>query len=131
MIELKNVTKRYNDLVVLDNITLSLKSGLIGLCGKSGTGKSTLLNIISLLDEEYEGEVYYNSINLKNIKNKEKFRYQNYSYVFQTPILFNLLTVFEACFLSSTLFKILFSLTIILSLVLFINLSYVFCLFNL
>ena len=82
MIELKNVTKRYNDLVVLDNITLSLKSGLIGLCGKSGTGKSTLLNIISLLDEEYEGEVYYNSINLKNIKNKEKFRYQNYSYVF-------------------------------------------------
>lgn len=99
MIELKNVTKRYNDLVVLDNITLSLKSGLIGLCGKSGTGKSTLLNIISLLDEEYEGEVYYNSINLKNIKNKEKFRYQNYSYVFQTPILFNLLTVFDnICF---------------------------------
>ena len=91
MIELKNVTKRYNDLVVLDNITLSLKSGLIGLCGKSGTGKSTLLNIISLLDEEYEGEVYYNSINLKNIKNK--------SYVFQTPILFNLLTVFDnICF---------------------------------
>ncbi len=99
MIELKNVTKRYNDLVVLDNITLSLKSGLIGLCGKSGTGKSTLLNIISLLDEEYEGEVYYNSINLKNIKNKEKFRYQNFSYVFQTPILFNLLTVFDnICF---------------------------------
>ena len=32
MIELKNVTKRYNDLVVLDNITLSLKSVLIGLC---------------------------------------------------------------------------------------------------
>ena len=92
MIELKNVNKKY-DKLILNNLNISFESGLIGILGRSGCGKSTLLNLISLLDNNYEGDIYFNNINYKDIHDKEKFRYENFGFVFQNYQLFNLLNV--------------------------------------
>ena len=63
MIELKNITKRYelnkNDIVTaLDDINLKIKEGeLVVLKGASGSGKSTILSLIAALSKPTSGEV--------------------------------------------------------------------------
>ena len=57
LIELKNVTKKYGDKVILDNISLNIEAGeFVGIKGESGKGKTTLLNVIGLV-EDCTGEV--------------------------------------------------------------------------
>lgn len=54
----KNVTKRFDDKLVLDNISLEIKAGdVFGLIGPNGAGKSTLINIITGLLKANNGEV--------------------------------------------------------------------------
>ncbi len=59
LIELREVSKTFENIKVLDRVSLTLKAGE-ALCaiGPSGTGKSTLLRIIAGLLEPDEGEVY-------------------------------------------------------------------------
>lgn len=79
MIEIKNLNKKYSDLSVYENFSLSIKRGEITcVLGESGTGKTTLLNVLANL-VDYEGEI-----------TKEKV-----SYVFQKPNLFPNMTVEE------------------------------------
>ena len=47
MIEIKSLTKRFDTTVAVDNLTLTLKPGVIGLVGHNGAGKSTLFRLIS------------------------------------------------------------------------------------
>lgn len=70
ILEIKNLQKIYKskieDIVVLDNLNLNVKKGqLVSIVGKSGSGKTSLLNIIGLLDTEYTGEFKINSDNPK------------------------------------------------------------------
>ena len=52
--------------VILDNGPFSFSYGKIYLInGESGTGKTTFLNIITCIDNEFEGEVTYNIIDKK------------------------------------------------------------------
>ena len=58
-LRLDNVARRYGDLVIVENVELSLKRGeIIALIGPSGSGKSSLLHIAGLLEEPSEGEVF-------------------------------------------------------------------------
>lgn len=58
MIEIKNLTKRYGDLLVFENLHINIPEGEITcILGPSGCGKSTLLNIISGLIPYDEGEI--------------------------------------------------------------------------
>lgn len=57
-ISVKNVTKRFNDKLVLDNISFDIKEGdIFGLIGPNGAGKSTLINIMTGLLKANSGEV--------------------------------------------------------------------------
>ena len=48
IVRVNNITKRFNDKLVLDNISFSVKKGeIFGLIGPNGAGKSTLINIIT------------------------------------------------------------------------------------
>ena len=97
MIKIKNLSKQYNDQYVLKNINLSLPSkGLIGISGESGSGKSTFLNALSLMDKNYEGEIIINNKNILKFSDLEKDKYHlNIGYIFQNPYLFNKLSIID------------------------------------
>lgn len=67
MIELKQVTKQYEQFTALRNITLTIPTGEIhGIVGASGAGKSTLLRTINLLERPTLGDVFVNGAQLTN-----------------------------------------------------------------
>ncbi len=79
MIEFKNVSYNYeDDTIILKNVSFELPNkGIVYLKGKSGSGKTTILNLIAGLEKINCGEICYNGININKIKN-----YQSYiSYV--------------------------------------------------
>ena len=47
MLELRNITKKYGDRQVLQNVSITLQNGIYGLLGPNGAGKSTLMNLIT------------------------------------------------------------------------------------
>lgn len=73
-IELKNVSFSYenNDDNVLKNINLKVKSGeVVALVGKSGSGKTTMANLIPRFYDVTSGEILVNDINIKDYSLKE------------------------------------------------------------
>lgn len=97
MIELKNITKKYGNQTVLDNVNLTFTKGNIYcIKGISGSGKSTLLNIISGLDKQYEGEYIVNDKNLNNLSKKEKELYtSSIGYMMQKSLLYKGLSIID------------------------------------
>ena len=58
MIKIDHLSKKYNDNVVLDDISLEIKQGdVVGIIGPSGTGKSTLLRCVNRLETPEKGTV--------------------------------------------------------------------------
>ena len=58
MLEIKNLSKSYETLKVLDNIQLKVKKGeIVAIMGPNGCGKTTLLNIISKTEKQYDGKI--------------------------------------------------------------------------
>ncbi|MCB4755670.1 MAG: ABC transporter ATP-binding protein [Elusimicrobia bacterium] len=61
ILELKNISKSFGDLVVLRQVDLTLEKGTsIAIVGPSGAGKSTLLHIAGLMEKPSGGEVWIN-----------------------------------------------------------------------
>ena len=64
-IEFKNVTKKFKDIIILNNINLTFESGNIyGLFGRNGSGKSVFLKLLCGFYTPSEGEILYNGENL-------------------------------------------------------------------
>ena len=96
MIKVKNLTHYYNNDKALENINLEINKGeFICLVGESGSGKSTLLSIISTLLKPTKGELFFENLNYKNIKDIDDFRKINIGFIFQFHYLINYLTVKE------------------------------------
>lgn len=76
-VEFKNVRFGYHSYnPVLEKIDLSVKPGeMIGLVGASGTGKSTMINLIMRLHDVDDGEILIDGINIENL-NVEKYHSQ-------------------------------------------------------
>lgn len=89
LIELKDVTHVYNQyspITALKNIDLSIDRGeFIGLIGHTGSGKSTLVQLLNGLIEPTSGEVYYNGMNIFGDKSKLKDIRKKVGLVFQYP----------------------------------------------
>lgn len=65
MIEIRNVTKRYGNATVVDNVSMSVEKGSITvIVGTSGSGKSTLMRMINRLVPITEGEIFVNGQNV-------------------------------------------------------------------
>ncbi|WP_368028612.1 ABC transporter ATP-binding protein [Arcobacter sp. s6] len=96
MIKASNLTHYYNNDKALENISLNIKKGeFVSLIGESGSGKSTLLSILSTLLKPTSGEISFDNLNFKSIKNIDSFRRENIGFIFQFHYLINYLTVKE------------------------------------
>lgn len=85
MLEIKKLSKRYDD-IIIDNLSICFPStGMIVIVGKSGCGKTTLLNILGGIDQEYDGEILFDQQNIKMIKNYCRkyvgFIFQNFNLI--------------------------------------------------
>lgn len=94
-IEVKNMTKSYNDRTILCNFSLKVKVGeMIALVGESGAGKTTLLNCLGLLENPNSGDIYY--FGERVVKRKVPYFYEKYlGFLFQNFALIENETVFE------------------------------------
>lgn len=96
MIQIKEITKKYDD-NVLNKVSYKFdKNKIYVIKGVSGSGKSTLLNILGGIDNDYEGEYLFEGNNVKNIAKKRKeIVKQEFAYIFQSSLLLANLTVME------------------------------------
>ncbi len=87
-LKINNLSFKYNDNVVVDNISFTARKGeIIGICGESGSGKSTLAKLIMQFLPVEDGEILIDNINIKNI-DTQYFR-ENSSIIMQESYLFN------------------------------------------
>ena len=96
MIKIEHLSKKFGDLVVLKDITTEIKKGeVVSIIGPSGTGKSTLLRCLNLLEYPSGGSIYINGVDiLDNNVDVAKIR-QKMNMVFQSFNLFAHLSVKE------------------------------------
>ena len=102
MLSLQHISKYYqvggNKNMILNDVSLDVDKGeFISIMGPSGTGKSTLLNIIGMLDEPSEGYHYFIEQPVHQLKEKQRSAlYKQYiGFVFQAYHLIDELTVYE------------------------------------
>ncbi|WP_275592575.1 amino acid ABC transporter ATP-binding protein [Aquamicrobium sp. NLF2-7] len=100
MIRIENVTKSYNNFVVLRNINLTIEAGSkVVICGPSGSGKSTLIRCMNYLSPHDSGTIAINGVEPRGRRSTELLR-QEVGMVFQSFNLFPHLTVLENCVLA-------------------------------
>ena len=102
MIKICNLKKEYGHKVIFDNYNFYLNENeYVIILGKSGQGKSTLLNIIGLLDDEYNGQYYLVGNDVRNIKDKQKSKLRNemFGFIFQNYNLIDDLNVIDNIYL--------------------------------
>jgi spermidine/putrescine ABC transporter ATP-binding subunit len=92
MIELRNITKRYGDVLANDNVTLKIRRGeLMTLLGPSGCGKTTALRCITGHNIPDEGEVWIDGRDVTNVPTHKR----ELGMVFQNFALFPHMTIFD------------------------------------
>ena len=88
MIEIKKVSKRFDKIEAVSDVSLSIEEGQVfGLLGTNGAGKSTLLRMMAGVLKEDEGEILIDGINIKDVSISDLRSL--IGYVNQEAILFN------------------------------------------
>ena len=102
IITVNNVNKTYHngslELQVLKNISFSVKKGeFLAIMGSSGSGKSTMMNILGCLDHEYDGEYFLDGIDISKSSEDElsEIRNKKIGFIFQSFNLLPRLTALE------------------------------------
>ena len=96
MIEIKNLTKKYDDVTPLKDVNVTINDGdIISVIGPSGTGKSTFLRCINLLETPTSGQILLNGEDITEKGADIKKYRQKMGMVFQSFNLFGHLTVIE------------------------------------
>ena len=113
IVELRNVSKRFRKgdetITPLDDVSLDLSEGdFLSLMGPSGTGKSTLLNLVSGIDRPDSGTIVVNGTEITRLNRGRlaDWRAENLGYIFQTHNLIPVLTAYENVELPTLLLKL-------------------------
>ena len=93
ILELNNVTKSYSKKnLALDNFSLKIQRGVLGILGPNGAGKSTLIKLLSTMEKPLSGNIIYDGINI--VKNPDYIR-KDLGYLPQDFGAFNSLNAYE------------------------------------
>ncbi len=110
LIQLEHVSKQFQEgdrtRTVLNDLTASIAEGeFVAMVGRSGTGKSTLLNLLAGLDLPTSGEIWIGETCISGMKDRERtiFRRDHIGFVFQFFNLIPTLTVRENVLLTAEL----------------------------
>ena len=102
LVEIRNVTKQYHKggetITPLDDVSLDIEKGeFVSLMGASGTGKSTLLNLIASIDRPDNGSIVVAGVDITKLSRSRlaNWRAANIGYIFQTHNLIPVLTTAE------------------------------------
>ncbi len=104
MIKIQNLKKIYKDCVALDTVSMHIRKGeFVAIIGASGSGKTTMLNIIGGLDTDYMGSCVVRNKEMSSLSDVEccTLRSRYISYVYQFFNLISFLTVKENVCLAS------------------------------
>lgn len=113
LVELRSVCKSFRKgdetITPLDNISMDIEAGdFISLMGPSGTGKSTLLNLVSGIDRPDSGTITVDGVDVTKLSRTQlaDWRAANLGYIFQTHNLIPVLTAYENVELPTLLLKL-------------------------
>tara|TARA_R110002111_G_scaffold257026_1_gene324917 strand:- start:55137 stop:55868 length:732 start_codon:yes stop_codon:yes gene_type:complete len=102
LVVIRNLTKQYHKggetISPLDGVSLDIDQGeFLSLMGASGTGKSTLLNLIASIDHPDAGSIHVDGIDITALSRSQQARWRaaNLGYIFQTHNLVPVLTAYE------------------------------------
>lgn len=102
LVEIRNLTKRYHKggetITPLDDVSLDVQEGeFLSLMGASGTGKSTLLNLVAGIDRPDSGGITIDGTDITKLSRTQlaHWRSTNIGYIFQTHNLIPVLTAYE------------------------------------
>jgi putative ABC transport system ATP-binding protein len=102
LVEVRNITKHYykggETITPLEGVSLEIEKGeFLSLMGASGTGKSTLLNLIAGIDRTDEGSIVVAGTDITRLSRTglANWRAANLGYIFQTHNLVPVLTAYE------------------------------------
>jgi len=100
IIELKNIKKSFGNKQVFDNLNLEVKKGeILAIVGESGKGKTTLLNIIGLIEKADSGDIIINNVKnpsinksdgIKILREDITFLFQNFALIDEKDVKYNL-----------------------------------------
>lgn len=101
MLEIKNITKTYDDVVLaLDNVSFIVPDGqFLAVVGLSGSGKSTLLRCINRLIEPTSGQIIWDGVDvtaappedIRRIRRRIGMIFQHFNLVLRSPVITNVL----------------------------------------
>lgn len=113
LVEIREVTKSFQKgdqtIVPLDQVSLDIQAGeFVSLMGHSGTGKSTLLNLIAGIDRPNQGSIKVGGVELTQLSRSKlaDWRAIHLGYIFQTHNLIPVLTAYENVELPTLLLKV-------------------------
>lgn len=113
LVKIRNVTKRFTKgdetITPLDDATLEIEAGeFVSLMGASGTGKSTLLNLVAGIDRPESGVITVDGVDITKLSRGKlaDWRAANLGYIFQTHNLIPVLTAYENVELPALLLKL-------------------------
>ena len=91
MISVKNISKKFgrgtNLLSALDDVSFNVEDGeFVVILGQSGSGKSTILNLIGCIDSPTSGTILVDGVDIKKMSSKQlcEYRNKNIGFVFQS-----------------------------------------------
>jgi len=106
MIQMQDLKKIYRmgavEVHALRGVSLEIAKGeFVGIVGSSGSGKSTMLHMLSLLDHPTSGSIHIDGMDVLKLSDEERtlFRLNNLGYVFQDYALISELSVLENVYL--------------------------------
>ena len=104
MISIKNLTKKFEEIIAVDNVSLDIKNGeVFGLLGQNGAGKTTIIHMLATLLKPTSGTAQVNGYDI--VKNSSKVR-KSIGIVFQAPSSDDMLTGFENLKIHSYLYSV-------------------------